>query len=71
MSWWEYVIIAGPLLFGIYVFVVGTGYLTMVLSQGKNSAADSMYNNFAESLGNQRRHGRQPGEEWKDVDRAA
>lgn len=64
MWWWNYVIITGLLLFGIYVFLMGTGYLPMVLSHENNPTADSMDDNHAESLRNQRRH----GGEWKDVE---
>ena len=63
MWWWEYVVITGLLLFGIYVFVMGTGYLPMILSHENNPAADSMDENH-ESLRSQRRH----GGEWKDVE---
>ncbi len=64
MWWWEYVIITGLLLFGIYVFVMGTGYLTMILSHASNPTADNMDDNHAESLRSQRRR----GGEWKDVE---
>jgi len=64
MWWWEYVVITGLLLFGIYIFVMGTGYLPMILSHEKNLAANSMDDNHAESLRNRRRH----GGEWKDVE---
>ncbi len=40
MWWWEYVIITGLLLFGLYVFVMGTGYLTMILSHASNPTAE-------------------------------
>jgi len=42
MWWWEYVVITGLLLFGIYVFVMGTGYLPMILGHENNPTADSM-----------------------------
>ena len=64
MWWWEYVVIMGLLLFGIYVFVMGTGYLPMVLSRRNNPTAGSMDDNHAESLRNQRRH----SGEWKDAE---
>ena len=66
MSWWEYVIVAGVLLAGIYAFLVLTGYVTKFLSSGDDNTADTMYGNYADSLRKQRRYARQHGRERKD-----
>ena len=54
--WWEYIIIAVILLFGIYAFLTLTGFETKVLSRRTNRTAESMYSNYADPSRRQRRH---------------
>ena len=66
MSWWEYVIIVALFVAGIYAFLALTGSLTRFLSSGSCPTADTMYNNYADSIRKQRWYARQHGGEWKD-----
>jgi hypothetical protein len=61
--WWEYVIIAAVLLFGIYAFLTFTGFETRTLSRRTNRTAESMYGSYADSLRKQRRWVREHGGE--------
>jgi hypothetical protein len=67
--WWEYIVIAAVLLFGIYAFATLTGFETRLLSRRTSRTAESMYDNYAGSARDQgryvRQHGgaRQPGED--------
>jgi hypothetical protein len=64
--WWEYIIIAAVLLFGIYAFLVLTGFETRVLSRRTGRTAESMYRNYADSRHKQRRYARQHAGERKE-----
>ena len=64
--WWEYIIIAAVLLFGIYAFLTLTGFETRVLSRRTNRTAESMYDNYADPLRRQRRYARQHDGEWNN-----
>ncbi len=66
MSWWEYVMIAAVFLVGIYAFLVLTRFLAGLLSYGSSRTADTMYDNYADSMPKQRRYARQHGGEWED-----
>jgi hypothetical protein len=66
MSWWEYIIIAAVFLAGIYAFLAATRSLTGLLSYGSSRTADTMYDNYADSMRKQRRYARQHGEEKDD-----
>lgn len=66
MTWWEYVVVAAVLLAGIYGFLVLTGYVTRFLSSGTDRTADSMYDNYADSLHKQRRYATKHGGQWHD-----
>ena len=61
--WWEYLIVAVILLFGIYAFLVLTGFETRTLSRRTTRTAESTYPSYADSLRNQRRYARQHGGE--------
>lgn len=61
--WWEYIIIAAVLLLGIYAFLTFTGFETRVLSRRTNRTAESMYDNYSDSLRKKRRYARQHGGE--------
>ena len=52
--WWEYIIVAAVLLFGIYAFATLTGFETRLLSRRTSRTAESMYDNYA--------GGRKPGQ---------
>ena len=62
--WWEYVIVAAVLLFGIYAFLVLTGFETRILSRRTTRRAESMYASYADSPRKQRQYARQHGGEW-------
>jgi hypothetical protein len=62
--WWEYVIVAVVLLFGVYAFLVLTGFETRILSRRTTRRAESMYASYADSPRKQRRHARQHGAKW-------
>ena len=53
-GWWEYIIVAAVLLFGIYAFATLTGFETRLLSRRTSRTAESMYDNYA--------CGRKPGQ---------
>jgi hypothetical protein len=63
--WWEYVIVAAILLFGIYAFLTLTGFETRILSRRTNRTAESVYSNYADPSRRQRRHAGRPGRERK------
>ena len=64
--WWEYIIIAAVLLFGIYAFLTLTGFETKLLSRRTSRTAESVYSNYADPLRRQRRYSRQHGGEWEN-----
>jgi hypothetical protein len=64
--WWEYIIVAAVLLFGIYAFLVLTGFETRVLSRQTSRTAESMYSNYTDSLHKQRQPARQRADERKE-----
>ena len=61
--WWEYIVIAAVLVFGIYAFMTLTGFETRVLSRRTSRTAESMYGNYADSASEQRRYARRRGGE--------
>ena len=63
--WWEYIVIAAVLLFGIYAFATLTGFETRLLSRRTSRTAESMYDHYAGSARDQRRQVRQHGGERK------
>lgn len=66
MVWWQYILIVGVLLAGIYGFVVLTGYLTGFLSHRTDRTAESMYGDYADSPRKQRRYAQRHGGQWHD-----
>ena len=56
--WWEHIIIAAVLLFGIYAFLTLTSFETKFLSRRTSRTAESMYSSYAE-----RRHASRQGRE--------
>jgi hypothetical protein len=46
--WWEYVIVAGVLLFGIYAFLVLVGVQTRILTRRTDRTAESMYGSYGD-----------------------
>ena len=66
MQWWEYVIVIGALLVGIYAFFATSRYVGRVLTKGSNPSADSVYQNYADSVHKQHRYARRHGGEWTD-----
>ena len=66
--WWQYIIIAAVILFGIYGFLVLTRFETWNLSRRTNRRAVDLYPRYADSLRKQRRFARQHGGEWTSDD---
>jgi hypothetical protein len=64
--WWEYIIIAGVLLFGIYALASLAGFQTRLMTRKGSRTVESMYDDYADSRRKQRRYARQHGGEWKD-----
>ena len=61
--WWEYILIAGVLILGIYSFRVFTRYQTHQLSRKSDRTAESIYRNYADPDGEvpfARKHGSAP-----------
>jgi hypothetical protein len=52
--WWEYVIIAAVLVFGVYAFLTFVGFEKRTLSRRTTRTAESMYRSYADSLRKQR-----------------
>jgi hypothetical protein len=59
--WWEYIIIAAVLIFGVYCFLVLVGFRTRLLSSRTNRTAESMYSSYAGSTRKQRKYAREHG----------
>ena len=66
MQWWEYVIVIGVLLVGIYAFFATSKYVGRILTKGGSPSADSVYQNYADSEHRQHRYARRHGGEWAD-----
>ena len=66
--WWEYIVIAAVLLFGIYAFATLTGFETRVLSRRTSRTAESMYHKYAGSARDQRRYDRRHDGERRTED---
>lgn len=64
--WWEYLIIAAVLIFGIYCFLVLVGFRTRLLTRKTDRTAESMYTNYADSNRKQRKYARERGGQWRD-----
>ena len=54
--WWQYLIIAAVLIFGIYAFLQLTGFETRVLSRKTRRTAENMYSGYADRGRKQRKH---------------
>jgi hypothetical protein len=61
--WWQYIIIAAVILFGIYGFLTLTKFETRVLSRRNTRRAADLYPNYADSLRKQRRNAKEDGGE--------
>lgn len=64
--WWIYIVVVVLLATGIYAFVEAVGFRTRLLTRKSTRTAESMYDNYADSPGKQRRYARQRGGEWRD-----
>ena len=54
--WWQYIIIAAVILFGIYGFLTLTSFETRLLSRRTSRTAADLYPRYADSVHKQRRH---------------
>ena len=61
--WWQYIVIAAVILFGIYGFLVLTRFETRKLSRRTSRTAADMYPGYADSPRRQRQYVRQHGGE--------
>ena len=61
--WWQYIIMAAVILFGIYGFLTLTSFETRVLSRRTTRRAADLYPNYADSLHKQRRYAKEHGGE--------
>jgi hypothetical protein len=66
--WWQYIIIAAVILFGIYGFLTLTSFETRVLSRRTTRTAADLYPRYADSLRKQRRYAKEHGGEWTSHD---
>ena len=66
--WWQYIIIAAVILFGIYGFLTLTSFETRVLSRRTTRRAADLYPHYADSLRKQRRYAKEHGGEWTSDD---
>ena len=66
--WWQYIIIAAVILFGIYGFLTLTSFETRVLSRRTIRRAADLYPRYADSLRKQRRYAKEHGGEWTSND---
>ena len=66
--WWQYIIIAAVILFGIYGFLTLTSFETRVLSRRTTRRAADLYPQYADSVRTQRRYAKEHGEEWTSDD---
>ena len=66
--WWQYIIIAAVILFGIYGFLTLTSFETRVLSRRTTRRAADLYPRYADSLRKQRRYAKEHGGEWTSDD---
>jgi hypothetical protein len=66
--WWQYIIIAAVILFGIYGFLTLTSFETRMLSRRTNRRAADLYPRYADSLRKQRRYAKEHGGEWTSDD---
>lgn len=64
--WWQYVIIAGVVIFGVYGFITLTGFETRLLTRRTDRTAENMYGDYAGPTPKQRRSARQPDSQQKD-----
>ena len=66
--WWQYIIIAAVILFGIYGFLTLTSFETRVLSRRTSRRAEDLYPRYADSLRKQRRSAKEHDGEWTSDD---
>ena len=64
--WWEYIVIAAVLIFGIYCFLKLVGFETRLLTRKTGRTAESMYDNYADSHPKQRKYARERGGQRRD-----
>ena len=64
--WWIYVVVVVLLAAGIYAFLQVVGARTRLLTRKSTKTAESMYDNYADSPGKQKRYARRQGGEWRD-----
>ncbi len=68
--WWIYIVVIGLFAAAIYSFGTLVGFRTRSLTSRTSRTAESMYPDYADPPGKQRRHGRRHGGEWQTDDPA-
>ena len=66
--WWEDILIAVLLLFGVYCFLYLVGFRTKMLTRRTHRTAENLYPDFADSPGKQRRYAAEHGGTWREDD---
>ena len=64
--WWEYIVIAAVLIFGVYCFLAIVGFETRLLTRKTDRTAESMYGSYADSGRKQRKYARERGGQRRD-----
>ncbi len=68
--WWLDIIVVLLVVFGIWGFLTLIGVQTRFFTRKTTRTAESMYDEYADSPGKQRRYARKHGGEWHNDDAA-
>ncbi len=66
MWWMNFIVVPAVLLLGIYGFLVLVGFRRRMLTRKTEHTAESMYDNYADSVRTQRRYASSRGGQWRD-----
>jgi hypothetical protein len=69
--WWIYIVVVVLLAAGIYAFVEVAGFRIRLLTRQSPKTAESMYDNYADSPGKQKRYASRRAENGETRNRAA
>lgn len=64
--WWIDIVVPVLMLCGIYGFLELVGFRTRFLNHKTDRTAESMYANYADSPGKQRKYAREHGGQWQE-----
>lgn len=68
--WWEDILIAVFLLFGLGCFLYLVGFRTRLMTRKTHRTAENLYPDFADSPAEQRKYAREHGGTWREDDGA-